>query len=303
MTTPQHIAVLMGGWSPERDVSLQSGTNCANALREAGYKVSEVDAGRDLAQILTVLAPDVVFNALHGIGGEDGVVQGVLETLGLAYTHSGVLASALAMDKVRAKKFFASVGLTVAPDKLLTKGHCTAHPFEPPYVVKPVNQGSSVGVSLVKQGDDFPDYLTAQGWAFDGAVMAECFVSGREMTCAVMGDKALGVMEIIPTQGFYDYTAKYQPRGAQHIMPANIDDDLRTEIRHAALAAHQVLGCRGMTRTDFRLDESGLGLVVLEINTQPGMTSLSLVPEIAAHEGISYVDMVRWMVEDASCQR
>lgn len=292
-----HIAVLMGGWSPEREISLLSGKNCADALRELGYQVSELDAGRDMAQKLAALQPDIVFNALHGIGGEDGTVQGVLEVLGLPYTHSGVLASALAMDKIKAKQFFADAGLNVAPHKLITKPLDGQHPLPRPYVVKPVNQGSSVGVFMIGQSDDAPSDLS------DGALMAEQFIPGREMTCAVMGERALGVMEIIPAEGFYDYSAKYKTPAAEHIMPAPIDEALCEEIRRAALTAHQVLGCRGITRTDFRIDEGGKGVVVLEINTQPGMTSMSLVPEIAAHEGIGYGELVRWMVEDASCQR
>lgn len=303
MTGYKHIAVLMGGWSLERDISLQSGVNCATALREAGYRVTEIDVGRDVAQQLATILPDAVFNALHGVGGEDGTVQGVLETLEIPYTHSGVLASALAMDKFKAKSFFAMAGLTVAKDVLIQKGQFSDHPLPLPYVVKPVNQGSSVGVSLVAEGDTFPTCLTNKDWGFDGPVMAEQFVPGLEVTCAVMGDRALGVMEIISAEGFYDYNAKYQPGGSQHITPAAISNELQQTIREAALTAHQVLGCRGVSRTDFRVDEAGLGVVVLEVNTQPGMTSLSLVPEIAAHEGMSYVDLVTWMVEDASCLR
>ncbi|MGC6471976.1 MAG: D-alanine--D-alanine ligase [Parvibaculales bacterium] len=303
MSRHEHIAVLMGGWSAEREISLLSGQNCARALRNAGFTVTEVDVSEDLPQVLKALAPDVAFNALHGVGGEDGVVQDMLEALNIPYTHSGVQSSALAMDKVRAKEVFARHGLPVAADRVLEKTDYADHPMPPPYVIKPVSEGSSVGIHLVGQNDPVPACLSLDGWAFEGAVMAEAYVSGREFTCAVMGDRPLEVMEIRPKAKFYDYQAKYTEGGSDHIVPAPIGRELRDTIREMAVTAHQVLGCRGVTRTDFIHDENGAGLTVLELNTQPGMTNLSLVPEMAAHDGVSYEDLVTWMVEDASCQR
>ena len=298
----KHVAVVMGGWSPEREISLISGADCAKALREAGYQVSKIDVGRDLVAQLQETAPDVVFNALHGVGGEDGVVQGVFELLEIPYTHSGVLASALAMDKVQAKKVFAAAGLSVAADITLMPGSVTDHPMTPPYVVKPINQGSSVGVEIVKAKDEpLPASLTAGA----DAVMVEAYVPGRELSCSVRGDTASVVTEIFAKSGFYDYRAKYDEGGSEHIVPAEIDPSLKAEVQRQSLVAHEVLGCRGITRTDFRYDDrpDGMGLVVLETNTQPGMTPLSLVPEMAAHEGMSYAELVSWMVEDASCLR
>jgi len=304
MSADKHIAVLMGGWSPERDVSLVSGAQCAAALRTLGHRVSEVDVTRRLDKQLAEVKPDICFNALHGVGGEDGEVQGLLEVLEIPYTHSGVRASALAMDKHLSKQVFATAGLPIAPSELVAKGSVTDHPMQPPYVVKPVNQGSSVGIEIVTDGSNhLPDSLSETGWAFDGMAMVEKYVAGRELTCAVMGDEVLDVMEIVPSNGWYDYRAKYDEGGSSHECPARIDDTLGALIRDISLQAHILLGCRGVTRSDFRYDPALDDLVLLEINTQPGMTPVSLVPEMAAHRGIDFTQLVQWIVEDASCRR
>ena len=304
----QHVAVLKGGWSAEREVSLVSGRDCAIALRDAGYKVSEVDAGHDISDVLTALSPDVVFNALHGQWGEDGCVQGLLEILQIPYTHSGVLSSALAMDKERAKVLFADIGIACAPSIVVSREAAIHnHLMEPPYVIKPVAQGSSVGVFMVREGDNRPpEALKDPKWSLGDVVMVEKFVPGRELTVAVMGDKALAVTEIDPKASFYDYESKYGDAGSAHVLPALIPDSIYQQACELALGAHQVLGCRGVSRADFRYDDTGGGvgqLVILEVNTQPGMTPTSLVPEQAAHVGISFPDLVIWMVEDASCPR
>lgn len=304
MSGKQHIAVLMGGWSPEREVSLISGAQCAAALRSLGHQVTEVDVTRELDKQLAALQPDVCFNALHGIGGEDGEVQGLLEVLQIPYTHSGVRASALAMDKQLSKQIFAARGLPVAESILVEQGRVAGHPLPPPYVVKPVNQGSSVGIDIVPDGaNDVPAALTEAGWAFDGMAMVEAYVAGRELTCAVMGHEALDVMEIVPSNGWYDYRAKYEEGGSRHDIPADIADDLAERIRSISLEAHMALSCRGVSRADFRYDPAEERLVLLEINTQPGMTPVSLVPEMAAHRGMGFAELVQWIVEDASCQR
>ena len=304
MSAQKHIAVLMGGWSPEREVSLVSGDKCAIALRELGYRVSEIDVTRQLDAQLAEVKPDICFNALHGVGGEDGEVQGLLEVLQIPYTHSGVRASALAMDKHLSKQVFVAAGLPMAESVLVEQGGVDHHPLPPPYVVKPVNQGSSVGIEIVTDGTNVvPVGLTQNGWAFDGVAMVEAYVPGRELTCAVMADKALDVMEIVPSNGWYDYRAKYEEGGSRHDVPADIAADVSEEIRAITLAAHRLLGCRGVTRSDFRYDPAAKRLVLLEINTQPGMTPVSLVPEMAAHRGVSFNDLVQWIVEDASCQR
>jgi D-alanine-D-alanine ligase len=296
------VAVLMGGPSAEREVSLSSGRGCAAALRAEGYDVVEVDAGPDLAQRLADIAPDVAFNALHGRWGEDGCVQGLLEWLRVPYTHSGVLASALAMDKERAKAAFRVAGLPVMESRLACRDEVEArHVLPPPYVVKPNNEGSSVGVYIVAEGANAPPKL---GAAMPDVVMVEDYAPGRELTTTVMGDRALGVTDIL-TDGWYDYDAKYAPGGSRHVVPAEIPDDITEACLDYALRAHRCLGCRGVSRTDFRWDEGkGLaGLVILETNTQPGMTPTSLAPEQAAHAGISFGALCRWMVEDASCDR
>lgn len=296
------VAVLMGGLSAEREVSLVSGRGCAQALREAGYEVVEVDAGRDLAARLVEIAPDVCFNALHGRWGEDGCVQGLLEWMGLAYTHSGVLASALAMDKARAKDLFRAQGIPVVDSVIAATDEVRArHVMAPPYVVKPNNEGSSVGIYIVHEAANGPPDLSSD---IPETVMVERYVPGRELTVSVLGDRALGVTEIL-TEGWYDYHAKYAPGGSRHVCPADIPEDIAAACRDHALKAHQALGCRGLTRSDFRWDEArGLqGLYILETNTQPGMTPTSLSPEHAALAGMSYSDLCAWLVEDASCNR
>lgn len=304
MSTDKHIAVLMGGWSPEREVSLVSGAQCANALRTLGYRVSEIDVSRDLDKQLADVKPDICFNALHGVGGEDGEVQGLLEVLEIPYTHSGVRASALAMDKQLSKQIFAAAGLPIVASELVAKGTVNGHPMTPPYVVKPVNQGSSVGIEIIIDGSNaVPDSLSDKGWAFDGMAMVEAYVAGRELTCAVMGTEAFDVMEIVPSNGWYDYRAKYEEGGSKHQCPADIEAALSAHIRAISLEAHALLGCRGVTRSDFRYDPDSDTLALLEINTQPGMTPVSLVPEMAAHRGIDFTQLVQWLVEDASCRR
>lgn len=292
----------MGGLSAEREVSLASGRMCADALREAGFEVVEVDADRDLPLRLRDVAPDVCFNALHGRWGEDGCVQGMLEWLGIAYTHSGVMASAIAMDKTRAKEAFRAAGLPVV-DSLIaeTVEVRTRHVMAPPYVVKPNAEGSSVGVYIVHDGANTPPQLSAD---MPSSVMVETYVPGRELTAAVLGDRVLGVTEII-TDGWYDYHAKYSVGGSRHVIPAQVPDEIARACEDYALRAHKAMGCRGLSRTDFRWDETrGLnGLFLLEINTQPGMTPTSLAPEQAAHRGISFPDLCRLLVEDASCNR
>lgn len=292
----------MGGISAEREVSLSSGRSCAAALREAGFKVVELDAGRDLAQRLADLKPDVAFNALHGPYGEDGCVQGLLEWLDIPYTHSGVLASALAMDKQRTKDVYRAHGLPVVESLLATRDAVRArHVMPPPYVVKPFNEGSSVGVWIVDTENNGPPQLDA---SMPGTVMVEAFAPGRELTTSVLGDRALTVTDII-TDGWYDYDAKYKPGGSRHVVPAELPGAIFEACLDYARRAHDALGCRGLSRTDFRWDEArGLdGLVLLETNTQPGMTPTSLSPEQAERCGIPFPDLCRWLVEDASCRR
>jgi D-alanine-D-alanine ligase len=292
----------MGGRSAEREVSLVSGRECAAALRQEGYQVVEIDAGPDLASALAAARPDVVFNALHGRWGEDGCVQGLLEWLAIPYTHSGVLASALAMDKTRAKQVFAAAGLPVARGMIACREQVRAsHPMEPPYVVKPNEEGSSVGVYIVPAGANRPPALAD---TMPERVLVEEYVAGREMTVAVLGDRPLTVTDII-ADGWYDYDAKYRPGGSRHVVPAEIPAEISGACLDIALRAHRAIGCRGLSRSDFRWDETrGLdGLVILETNTQPGMTPTSLAPEQAAHGGMSFGALVRWLVEDASCSR
>ena len=293
----------MGGPSAEREVSLSSGRECAAALRGEGYEVTEVDAGPDLCTRLREISPDVVFNALHGRWGEDGCVQGMLEWLRLPYTHSGVLASALAMDKQRTKAVYRAAGLPVVPSVIRNKAEVGAsHVMEPPYVVKPNNEGSSVGVYLVHDRANGPPQLSE---AMPEQVMVEAFVPGRELTVTVMGDRALTVTDIL-TDGWYDYDAKYKPGGSRHVVPAEIPREIFDLCLEHALSAHVALGCRGVSRTDLRWDEARgpAGLVLLETNTQPGMTPTSLSPEQAtAAAGLSFGAFCRWMVEDASCNR
>jgi D-alanine-D-alanine ligase len=295
-----HIAVLMGGISPERDVSLVSGRACAEALERLGPKVTRVDAGRDLAAVLTALAPDVCFNALHGEWGEDGCVQGVLETLGLPYTHSGVLASALAMDKAKAKAVLAAAGVRVPGGGLFDRFDAgRRHVLPPPYVVKPNAQGSSVGVFRVFEGANSPpEALLAADWSFGEEVLVEPFIRGLELSVAVLGGRALAVTEIEARTGFYDYDAKYGEGGSSHILPARIRPEVAQLAMAQAAAAHDALGCRGLTRSDFRYDDINDLLVLLEVNTQPGMTPTSLAPEQAAYVGLGFDQLVLWITED-----
>jgi D-alanine-D-alanine ligase len=300
--TAPKVAVLMGGPSAEREVSLSSGRECVRALEAAGFAVTTIDAGQDIVDQLKAAAPDVVFNALHGRWGEDGCVQGILEWLGLPYTHSGVLASALAMDKERTKAVYRAAGLPVVPSLLAARDEVRQrHVMPPPYVVKPNNEGSSVGVYIVHDAANTPPQLDD---AMPETVMVEAYAPGREMTVTVMGDRALAVTDIL-TSGWYDYHAKYATGGSRHVIPAEIPEEIAEACLDYALRAHQALGCRGLSRTDFRWDEArGLdGLVLLETNTQPGMTPTSLAPEQAAHVGISFPELCRWLVEDASCHR
>jgi len=300
--TSLRIVVLKGGPSAEREVSMVSGRECATALRGEGFDVVELDAGERLAEELRAHHPDVVFNALHGRWGEDGCVQGLLEWLRIPYTHSGVLASALAMDKERTKAAYRRAGLPVAHSILVDADDARrAHPMAPPYVVKPYNEGSSVGIYIVTDGANGPAQLAAETPA---RVMVEAFVPGRELTVSVMGDRALSVTDIV-TDGWYDYDAKYETGGSRHVVPADLPQEIYTACMDYAVRAHEVLGCRGISRTDYRWDETrGLaGLVLLETNTQPGMTPTSLSPEQAAHCGIGFGELCRWLVEDASCNR
>lgn len=307
--TSKHVAVLMGGVSSERPVSLSSGNACADALEAEGYRVTRVDVDRNVSAVLSGLKPDVAFNALHGPFGEDGVIQGILEYLEIPYTHSGVLASALAMNKEQAKKVARAAGIPVAESKVVNRfGIGNAHPMAPPYVVKPVAEGSSFGVVIVGEDQSHPPQIVSSpDWSYGESVMVERYVAGRELTCAVMGDVALGVCEIIPTgHSFYDYDSKYVAGGSKHETPAKLSPNIYQKIQTLALKAHQAIGCRGVSRSDFRYDDrhSENGEIVwLEVNTQPGMTPTSLVPEIAAHAGHSFGDLLSWMVEDASCLR
>ncbi len=300
----KHVAVLMGGWSVEREVSLVSGAAVAQALAEQDCRVSKVDVGRDIAARLAELEPDVAFNALHGRYGEDGCVQGLLEVMGIPYTHSGVLASALAMNKPAAKKLFADAGLTCPEGRVMNfEAAMAGEGLEPPYVIKPLNEGSSVGVHIILDGDNH-QRLEGETWPFGDDVLVEKYIPGREIQVAVMGERALGAIEIRPHGRFYDYETKYTEGKAEHFMPAPIHPQSYAKALDIALCAHRTLGCRGVSRADLRYDdldgEPGT-FYLLEINTQPGMTPLSLVPEIAADNGMGFAELVAWMVENASC--
>ena len=304
----KHVAVLMGGWSAEREVSLRSGAACAQALARLGYQVSRIDVARDVAAVLTDLKPDVALNVLHGRPGEDGTLQGVLEIVGIPYTHSGVLASALAMQKDVAKAFFRAAGIPVPEGMVVSRFEAgRKHLLPPPYVVKPIAEGSSKGVFIVTEEHAHPPQeLFREDWAYGDRVIVEKYIAGKELTCATMGEEALGVIEIVPAGRFYDYEAKYAPGGSKHLLPAPVSSFVYQQARRLSLAAHRALGCRGVSRADFRYDdriEGTGGLVCLEVNTQPGMTETSLVPELAAHAGISFDELVKWMVEDASLNR
>ena len=302
----KHVAVLMGGWSAEREVSLRSGKACADALARGGYRVTSIDVTRDIAAALKAAKPDVALNVLHGRPGEDGTLQGLLEILNIPYSHSGVMASSVAMQKDYAKLFFRAAGVPVAEDRVMSRlDAAKSHPMPPPYVIKPVAEGSSVGVFIVtKEHSRPPQELFRDDWEFGDKVLVERYIPGKELTCAVLGDRVLDVIEIVPTTRFYDYEAKYAAGGSKHVLPAQILPNVYQEVRRLSLAAHNALGCRGVSRADFRYDDRGTGeLVCLEVNTQPGMTETSLVPELAAYAGISFDELVRWMVEDASTNR
>ena len=304
----EHVAVLMGGWSAERDVSLRSGKACADALTRGGYRVTRIDVGRDIASVLNTVKPDVALNVLHGRPGEDGTLQGLLEIVGIPYSHSGVLASSLAMQKDMAKAVFAAAGVPV-PEGIVAHRLEAAkrHLLPPPYVIKPIAEGSSVGVFVITAEHAHPPQeLTRDDWIYGDQVIVEKYIAGKELTCAMMGEQALGVIEIVPTVRFYDYEAKYAPGGSRHLLPAPVSPFVYQQVRELALGAHKALGCRGVSRADFRFDdrlEGTEGLVCLEVNTQPGMTETSLVPELASHASISFDELVRWMVEDASLNR
>ncbi len=298
----RHVAVLMGGWSAEREVSLVSGAAVTKALKEADYRVTSIDVQRDMGSLLTRLypRPDAVFNALHGRYGEDGCVQGLLDILDIPYTHSGLLASALAMNKPMAKRLFAAAGIPVPEEIIADRETIMAGDIMPrPYVIKPINEGSSVGVLIVREGDNQSPFDAGESWRYGRHVMVEKFIPGRELTVAVMGDRALAVTEITSHRGFYDYEAKYADGGSRHIVPADVEADVSDEAMRLSVVAHDSLGCRGVSRADWRYD--GDNLFLLEINTQPGMTPTSLVPEQAEYVGLSFKDLVVWMVENAEC--
>ncbi|ARP97945.1 D-alanine--D-alanine ligase [Pseudorhodoplanes sinuspersici] len=304
----KHVAVLMGGWSSERQVSLWSGEACAKAAERIGYRVTRVDVARDVATVLDRLKPDVALNVLHGRPGEDGTIQGVLEILGIPYSHSGVQASSLAMKKDLAKVMLAAAGVPVPQGRVVSRLEAAKeHVLPRPYVIKPIAEGSSVGVFIVTDGHDHPPQeLFREDWTFGEMLLCETFIPGKELTCAVVKDQATDVIEIVPKVRFYDYEAKYAPGGSEHVLPAKIAKDVYQAVQTLTVAAHNALGCRGVTRADFRYDDSrpGIdGLACLEVNTIPGMTETSLVPELAAYAGISFEDLVQWMIEDASFNR
>ncbi|SOC28467.1 D-alanine--D-alanine ligase [Thalassospira xiamenensis] len=302
----KHVAVIYGGWSAERPVSLSSGTECIKALREKGYRVTEIDADRDLAAQLAAIdpKPDVVFNALHGRWGEDGCVQGLLEIMGIPYTHSGVRASSIAMDKMSAKAIFMEYDIPCARHVWVSRDEiASGNALPPPYVLKPNNEGSSVGVEIILTAEEEQNML-AREWTHGDGVMQEEFIPGREMTVAVKDGKAMEIIEILTgNHAFYDFESKYVAGGSEHIIPADIPGDLRAKIQDCAEKAYRALGCRGIARADFRYDPAEDRVAILEINTQPGMTPTSLVPDAARHDGLSFADIVAWMVEDASCER
>lgn len=299
------IAVVYGGWSPEREVSAVSGKKMVVAARNAGYNVVAIDARKDITNQISEVEPDIILNALHGIWGEDGCAQGIFETLNIPYSHSGVLASALAMDKRKSKNVFQSIGIDVAKDISVSRADAVkSHPLQRPYVVKPISNGSSLGVVIVGEDDPIPsDILLSDNWTFGDNLMAEEFVPGRELTVGVLGGEPLAVTEIMPSNHFYDYKAKYEIGGSEHTLPAEVSQSVAERALEVSHNAHEILGCRGVTRADFRYDESNDRLVLLEMNTQPGMTPTSLVPEQAAYRGMSFEDLVVWMIEDASCPR
>jgi D-alanine-D-alanine ligase len=305
----KHVAVLMGGWSSERPVSLNSGRGCADALEKMGYGVTRVDVDRSIAETLAKLKPDVAFNALHGPTGEDGSIQGVLEILRIPYTHSGVLASALAMKKDLAKVVLAAAGVPIAHGIVVDRHEAAQrHALSPPYVLKPVSEGSSFGVVIVKEDRAHPPQeVGREDWPYGDALLAERYVAGKELTCAAMGDRVFDIIEVESvSEAFYGYDAKYAKGGSRHILPANLKPNIYHKVQDLTLRAHRALGCRGVSRADFRYDETKGEegeLVCLEVNTQPGMTETSLVPDMAAYAGMTFGELVAWMVEDASCDR
>ncbi len=307
--TYSHIAALMGGLSSERPVSLSSGKAVADALEGEGFRVTQIDVGPDLAEQLTKIAPDACFNALHGKWGEDGCVQGLLEVLQIPYTHSGVMASSIAMNKELTKVILANAGIPVAASKVVSRKEAAlGHVMEPPYVLKPVADGSSVGIFMVRGEQAHPGHRLLEAGDEADEIMAERYIDGREFTCAVRGDQALCVTEILPADGFefYDFDSKYADGGSKHVLPAKISSNINQRIESYSVMAHKALGCRGISRTDFLYDErlgEDEGLFCLEINTQPGMTATSLAPEQGEYKGISFGELVRWLVEDASCNR
>jgi D-alanine-D-alanine ligase len=304
----KHVAVLMGGWSAEREVSLRSGNACADAAERAGYRVTRVDVTRDIARVLADLKPDVALNVLHGPPGEDGALQGILEVIGIPYSHSGIMASAVAMQKDIAKTVLKAAGVPVPGGMVAHRMDVAkAHMLPPPYVIKPLSEGSSIGVFIVRKDHAHPPQeLSGADWKFGDKVLVEPFIPGKELTCAVIAEKPTAVIEIIAHTAFYDYEAKYAPGGSTHILPAPVSAEVTEACQRLALQAHHALGCRGVTRADFRYDDSLAGIAgisCLEVNTQPGMTATSLVPELAAHAGMSFPDLARWMIEDASLGR
>jgi D-alanine-D-alanine ligase len=304
----KHVAVLMGGWSAEREVSLNSGKACADAAERAGYRVTRVDVTRDIARVLADLKPDAALNVLHGRPGEDGALQGLLEIIGVPYSHSGVMASSVAMQKDIAKTVLKAAGVPVPGGLVANRLEVAkSHLLPPPYVIKPLAEGSSVGVFIVRADHAHPPQeLMRPDWKFGERVLVEPFIPGKELTCAVIAEKPTAVIEIIANTAFYDYEAKYAPGGSTHLLPAPVSDEITQACQRLAVQAHRALGCRGVTRADFRYDDSlpGIaGLACLEVNTQPGMTQTSLVPELAAHAGMSFEKLVAWMIEDASLGR
>src|SRR5665647_499148 len=304
----KHVAVLMGGWSAEREVSLNSGKACADAAERAGYRVTRVDVTRDIARVLYDLKPDAALNVLHGRPGEDGALQGLLEIIGVPYSHSGVMASSVAMQKDIAKTVLKAAGVPVPGGLVANRLEVAkAHLLPPPHVIKPLAEGSSVGVFIVRADHAHPPQeLMRHDWKFGERGLVEPFITGKELTCAVVAEKATGVIEIVANTEFYDYEAKYAPGGSTHLLPAPVSAEVYAACQRLALEAHHALGCRGVTRADFRYDDSkpGIaGLACLEVNTQPGMTETSLVPELAAHAGMTFEQLVSWMIEDASLGR
>ncbi|AGA64586.1 D-alanine--D-alanine ligase [Liberibacter crescens BT-1] len=302
----RHVAILMGGFSSERLISFSSGETCAVALEEAGFEVSRVNVNRSVAEVLVDLKPDIALNVLHGAFGEDGILQGILEYLQIPYTYSGVLASALAMDKVRAKQIVSSQGISVAPSIVVNRRFmCSEHVMPPPYVIKPLKGGSSLGVLIVRKEDAVPLHvINSPEWDYGDEILVEKYIDGIELTCGVMGDKALDVVEIVPVgQDFYNYDAKYKENNCKHILPARIPSDIYEKIRTLSLKAHKIIGCRGISRSDFIFNNITGEIIWLEINTQPGMTPTSLIPEMALHSGYSFGELLQWILKDASCLR